>query len=116
MQGGPGNAGLGSDLAEAAAAALEQPCVLDLAGGVSERAADLPSGGLGHSAGVGRRDLSQRLGVLLAGDPFDNRAYSKPHRSGTFTELLIVDEARPAVSRAGHPWPYRSPVMRGTDH
>jgi hypothetical protein len=56
------------------------------------------------------------LGVLLAGDPFAKRAYSKPHRSGTFTELIIVDEARPAVRRAGHPRPYRSPVMRGTDH
>jgi AAA domain len=39
------------------------------------------------------RDLSQRLSVLRAGDPLDRRAYNKPHGSGAFTELLIVDEA-----------------------
>ena len=50
----------------------------------------------GPHGGSGRCDLSQRLGVVRAGDRLDKRANSKPRGSGTFTELLIIDEARPA--------------------
>lgn len=39
------------------------------------------------------RDLSQRLAILRADDPFDKRTYNPPHGSGDYTELLIVDEA-----------------------
>jgi hypothetical protein len=41
------------DLAEAVTAALEQPRVLDLVGGMGDRPADLAARGFGHSAGVG---------------------------------------------------------------
>lgn len=52
MQRGLGQAGLRGDLAEAAALFREEPGIVDFVGWVGDRAADLPSGGLGYSAGV----------------------------------------------------------------
>ena len=49
-----GDAGLGADLAVAFALAAEQAGVLDLVGGMRDRAASLAAVGLGDAAGVRR--------------------------------------------------------------
>jgi hypothetical protein len=53
VQRGPGDAGLGGDLPEAATLGREQPGVLDLAGAVGQGAADATVPGFGGRAGVG---------------------------------------------------------------
>ena len=94
MQAGPGNSGSGSDLAEAVTAALEQPRVLDLVGGMGDRPADLAARGFGHSAGVGG---------AFGGEGAFHLGEQGQQQEGDPAHALIGRVDRQRVSQGPHP-------------